>query len=204
MTDARDHWERVYTSKLPTEVSWRQNRPEISLALIAAAAPELDAGIIDVGGGASTLVDALLAEGRTDVTVLDVSGAALKHAKARLEGRADTVSWIVADITAWTPARSWDVWHDRAVFHFLTERAEQDAYIAALRAATRPGAAAVISTFALDGPEKCSGLSAQRYSPTTLALRLGREFELIEEHDERHITPWGAVQHFVYAVFRRR
>jgi SAM-dependent methyltransferase len=204
MTNPRQHWEQVYQTKAPTEVSWFQAKPLLSLELIRTAAPDHAAGIIDVGGGASRLVDELLAEGYADVSVLDVSDAALARSKERLGSLAEAVDWLVADITAWRPARTWDVWHDRAVFHFLTEPAQQDAYIAVLRQATRSGAAIVIATFALDGPERCSGLVVQRYSPQTLAERLGSAFALVEERSERHVTPGGSIQRFAYAVLRRR
>jgi len=204
---SRSHWEDVYATKAETAVSWYQRHPVRSLQMIAAAAPDRTVPVIDIGGGASTLVDHLLAEGFGDITVLDVAKAALAKSKARLgaAGSADArkVSWIVADITHWKPPRHYRVWHDRAVFHFLTDSAGQDAYIAALEAATEPGATAIMATFALDGPEKCSGLPVQRYSPQTLAARLGRSFRLIDEARETHRTPGGSEQHFSYAVLRR-
>ncbi len=200
--DTRAHWDKAYTEKSETQVSWFQEVPARSLAMIAAASPQ--GSVIDVGGGASRLVDALLEAGRADVTVLDISQAALDRARARLGEKAARVDWICADITRWQPARQWDVWHDRAVFHFLTERPAQDAYIAALTAATRPGAAVILSTFAPDGPERCSGLPVQRYGAADLAARLGTRFALYDEAQERHVTPWGSTQSFTYAAFRRR
>ena len=164
MTERHDHWERIYTSKPETRVSWYQSAADLSLTLITAAVPDRAASIIDVGGGASTLVDGLLDRGRTDVTVLDIAEAGLERAKERLGARARRVAWIVADITTWTPPRRWHVWHDRAVFHFLVEPAQQDAYLVALEAATSPGSKVVMGTFALDGPERCSGLPVQRYN----------------------------------------
>jgi hypothetical protein len=148
-------------------------------------------------------VDDLLSLGYLDVAVLDVSQAALSRSKERLGGLAAKVSWITADITQWSPSQTWDVWHDRAVFHFLTETKDQDAYIAALKAGTKPGSMAVISTFALDGPERCSGLLVQRYSPVGLAARIDGGFDLISEASESHTTPWGGVQNFTYVVLRR-
>ncbi len=204
MHSTREHWDGVYAAKGETEVSWYQPRPERSLAFINSTAPDLSAAILDVGGGASTLVDGLLAQGYSDLTVLDVSESALARSKARLGQRGGKVAWIVADITAWRPPRRWRVWHDRAVFHFLTATVDQDAYISALKAATLPGAMAVMSCFALDGPEKCSGLPVQRYSPATLAARLGGDFELVSQASERHMTPWQSEQNFSYAVLRRR
>ena len=202
MADVRDHWEDVYKTKAETAVSWYQPQSARSLAWIASVAGPA-APIIDVGGGASTLVDDLLANGFSHVTVLDVAEAALAKSKARLGARAGEVSWIVADITKWCPERRYEVWHDRAVFHFLTEDAQQAAYVAALTAGTAPGATVVMATFALDGPENCSGLAVQRYSPQTLAARLGPPFALIDSAQESHRPPWGAEQKFSYAMFRR-
>lgn len=203
MGSSRSHWEDVYTAKAETAVSWYQRHAVQSLQMIAAAAPGRTVPVIDIGGGASTLVDDLLAEGFGDITVLDVAEAALAKSKARLGVAENKVSWIVADITQWKPPRHYRVWHDRAVFHFLTDTPRQDAYVAALEAATEPGATAIVATFALDGPEKCSGLPVQRYSPQTLAARLGRSFRLIDEARETHRTPGGSEQHFSYAVLRR-
>jgi SAM-dependent methyltransferase len=204
MADARDHWEKVYAAKVETAVSWYQPHAVCSLGLIEAAAPDRRASVIDVGGGASTLVDDLLAEGFRDITVLDVAEAALAQTRARLGERGRTVEWLVADITRWKPARTWDIWHDRAVFHFLTEWRQQQAYIEALTAATKPASTVIVATFAPDGPDKCSGLPVQRYDAAGLARRLGPSFELTNQAEERHTTPWGAGQLFSYAVLTRR
>jgi len=203
MTDTRDHWDHTYRVKSDTEVSWYQPTPERSLSLVKAAARDKATSIIDIGGGASRLVDELLAEGFRDLTVLDVSEVALGHSIDRLAGRAGKVSWIVADITSWQPERSWDIWHDRAVFHFLTDRAAQDAYIAALMRATKAQSHIIMATFALNGPERCSGLPVQRYSAQTLAARLGPAFALYAEAAEPHPTPFGTTQEFSYAAFKR-
>jgi SAM-dependent methyltransferase len=203
MADRREHWQSVYTARGETEVSWYQPHSERSLQLIRTASPDRAASVVDIGGGASTLVDDLLADGFGDVAVLDISEVALARSRARLGQRADEAAWIVADITRWSPPRQWDIWHDRAVFHFLTERQHQDAYIAALTAATAPGATVIMATFALDGPETCSGLPVQRYSAATLAARLAAPFTLIAEDRETHTTPGGSKQRFSYAVFRR-
>jgi SAM-dependent methyltransferase len=200
MTDRRDHWDHTYTVKSDTAVSWYQDVPERSLSLIRKAGK---GSVIDIGGGASRLVDRLLAEGYGDLTVLDISDVALGRSKERLGAEAGEVAWIVADITQWAPERQWDVWHDRAVFHFLTDEAAQDAYIAALKAGTRAGSHVVISTFALSGPEKCSGLPVQRYSAETLAARLGKDFMLAAQEAETHPTPFGTTQDFTFAVFKR-
>jgi SAM-dependent methyltransferase len=204
MTGARQHWQTVYTTKAATDVSWYQPVPHLSLELIALAAPDRTAGIIDVGGGTSALAGKLLSRGYDDVTVLDVSEAALARARERLDDEAHRVQWIVADVTQWAPNRRWNVWHDRAAFHFLTDTNGQDAYVSTLTRATAPGAAVIIATFALDGPEKCSGLPVQRYSPETLAARLGPDFALVSGTAESHVTPKGATQRFSYAVLRRR
>lgn len=201
--ETRAHWDAVYRSKSEADVSWFQPSPERSLALIREAVSDLAAPIIDVGGGASRLIDELSHAGYRNLTVLDVSEAALEKTKARLGAAADRIAWIVADITAWQPDRKWAVWHDRAVFHFLTEDAAQLAYIDALVQATEPGATVIIATFALDGPERCSGLPVQRYSSESLAARLGVSFRLIGQHRETHRTPWGSEQNFQYAVLRR-
>ena len=203
MPERREHWDHVYRTKTETEVSWYQSHSAQSLALIRSEASDLSCSIIDVGGGASHLVDDLLSQGYSDLTVLDISEAALNRSRERLAPLADKVAWIAADITQWKPQRTWDVWHDRAVFHFLTERHDQDAYIAALTAATRAGSIAVISTFALNGPERCSGLPVQRYDAAGLAARINDGFQLISETTEAHRTPGGAIQNFVYAVLKR-
>lgn len=204
MNAERAHWDKVYETKAETAVSWYQPHSALSLKLIARASPDGKASVIDVGGGASTLVDDLLVQGFADLTVLDISRAALERSKGRLGRNADKVGWVIADVTLWTPARTWDIWHDRAAFHFLTAPASQSAYIAALTAATRLGAMVIVSTFGLDGPEKCSGLAVARYSPGALTDRLGSGFALIAEETDIHTTPWGTEQRFSYTVFERR
>ena len=203
MTKTQEHWDQVYSTKRETEVSWFQAHPERSLELIRAAASTVSASILDVGGGASRLVDELVGLGFSDLTVLDVSHSALDRAKTRLGRRSDDVAWIVADVTRWMPERTWDVWHDRAVFHFLTTAKDQNAYITALEAATKSGSTAIISTFALDGPDRCSGLPVQRYSPATLATRIGPRFQMVFQASEAHTTPSGSTQRFSYAVLKR-
>ena len=204
MAKTPEHWDQVYSTKNDDELSWYQAHPEHSLDLIRSAASNISASILDVGGGVSRLIDALLALGYSDLTVLDVSKAALDRSKERLGKLAERVSWITADITQWSPLRTWDVWHDRAVFHFLTSAMDQDTYIATLESATKPGSVAIIATFALDGPERCSGLPVQRYSPATLKARIGEQFELVSEASQSHSTPWGSVQKFAYSVLKRR
>lgn len=204
MTDSRSHWDSTYSSKAETAVSWFQPGQSLSFELIRAATPTREASIIDIGGGASRLTDDLLAAGYGDLTVLDISEVALSRTKQRLAHAADKVTWIVADITQWQPSRTWDIWHDRAVFHFLTDAMTQDAYIAALKRATKPGSTIILSTFALTGPEKCSGLPVQRYSADTLAHRLGPDFVPYTKRMEQHHTPFGTTQDFIYAGFHRR
>ncbi|WP_300299993.1 trans-aconitate 2-methyltransferase [Ferrovibrio sp.] len=204
MTESRQqHWQEVYSTKDEAEVSWFQDRPQTSLDLIAQTGLSPDASLIDIGGGASRLVDALLDAGWRDIAVLDIAGAALARAQARLGPRGASVDWIVADITTWQPRRRYDLWHDRAVFHFLTTAADRVAYKAALRAAVAPGGHVVIGSFAPDGPERCSGLPVQRYSPESLQAELGGDFLLQQALQEDHQTPAGRVQHFQFSRFRR-
>jgi len=197
------HWEGVYTKKGENEVSWFQERPAPSLELIARVGAARASAIIDIGGGASRLADNLIDRGFEDVTVLDLSGAALEAAKARLGGRAAQVHWIVADATAWEPPKAYDVWHDRAAFHFLTEERDRAAYVARLGRALKVGGHAIIATFALDGPERCSGLPVVRYDAASLGQTLGSAFQLVETRRHAHATPWGTDQSFQFSVFRR-
>jgi len=200
----QQHWTDVYSRKGETEVSWFQPHPQVSLDLVARSAVGRDAALIDIGGGASRLADALLAAGYSDVSVLDIAEPALRQARQRLGTQADRVRWIVADITQWQPGRQYALWHDRAVFHFLTDAADRAAYRSALMAALPSGGQAIIASFAPDGPERCSGLPVQRYSPDTLQGELGPDFLLQETQSELHRTPGGAVQSFQFSRFRRR
>jgi SAM-dependent methyltransferase len=197
------HWQNVYTKKGENEVSWFQESPAPSLELIAQVGATLASAIIDIGGGASRLVDNLVELGFEDVTVLDLSEAALEAAKGRLGGRAAQVHWIVADATVWEPEKAYDIWHDRAAFHFLTEQRERAAYVARLEQALKVGGYAVIATFALDGPERCSGLPVVRYDPVSLSESLGCAFQLVHTQRNTHATPWGSDQSFQFSVFRR-
>lgn len=203
--DRQSHWEQVYTTKAPDAVSWYQPRPVRSLALLDEIGVTPDTRIIDVGGGDSTLVDALVARGMHRITVLDLSGAALARARARLGAQARDVTWLEADITTVAlPEAAFDVWHDRAVFHFLTDAAERARYVATMERSVPPGGAVVMATFALDGPARCSGLDVVRYGPGELAVALGDSFELVRSDRDVHRTPTGVAQAFTYAVFRRR
>jgi 2-polyprenyl-3-methyl-5-hydroxy-6-metoxy-1,4-benzoquinol methylase len=203
-SDRQAHWQNVYLTKGEQQVSWTQPSPEPSLSLIEKFASGPRAPIIDIGGGASRLVDALRQRGYAAVTVLDLSQAALDAAKQRLGPDAANVQWIAADVTQWQPSAAFDIWHDRAAFHFLVEAADRDAYLDRLRCGVKPGGHAIIATFALDGPEKCSGLPVQRYDPDGLSKTIGPAFELIDQTAHRHTTPWGAVQSFQFSVLRRR
>jgi SAM-dependent methyltransferase len=200
MPDPARHWDSVYTSK-GDDVSWAQPEPRTSLLLIGDVCPR--GRVIDVGGGASVLVDRLRDAGYA-VAVLDLSVAALARSRARLGIRADDVRWIVADVTTVADVGHHEVWHDRAVFHFLTERAQRAAYVALLSRTVPVGGHAVIATFALDGPEKCSGLPVCRYDGSALARELGAGFQLLRSEPETHLTPWGKPQSFQYGVFVRK
>lgn len=197
----QQHWEDVYASKGPDEVSWYQVKPAASLSLIHAANSTSTTKIIDIGGGASVLADHLLAEGFMDITVLDISANAIARAQQRLGPDANRVQWITASITNWQPETQYGILHDRAVFHFLTNSADRDAYREALTRALQPGGSAIIATFAPDGPERCSGLPVERYSPESLARELGPGFSLVESMTEDHHTPWDAIQRFIYCRF---
>ncbi|OCP38537.1 class I SAM-dependent methyltransferase [Ensifer sp. LC163] len=201
--DRRTHWDNAYASKGEAGVSWFEDAPLVSFDLIRQCVAIADASLIDIGGGASRLVDKLLGEGMRAITVLDLSPAALSAAKARLGTRGDDVEWIAADVTEWRPTRSYDVWHDRAAFHFLTEPDDRAAYIDRLHAAVKPGGHAIIATFALDGPERCSGLPVMRYDPATLAGLIGPSFRLVEERRHIHATPSGSTQAFQFSVLQR-
>jgi trans-aconitate methyltransferase len=182
----RDHWENVYTAKGENEVSWFQEIATSSLELMAIIGATPSTAVIDIGGGASRLVDSLIEMGFRDVTVLDLSKAALAAARARLGTRADKVEWIAFDITTWEPRRLYDVWHDRAAFHFLTEERDRRTYVARLTRALKPEGSAIIATFAPDGPERCSGLPVMRYDAESLGRELGGAFELVETRRREH------------------
>lgn len=196
----RDHWQSVYTSKAPDAVSWYRPHLERSLVWLDAMQLARGARLVDIGGGASTWVDDVLARGFESVTVLDIADAALAHPRARLGAEAHRVDWVVADATDVPFAdESVDLWHDRAVFHFLTDPRERSRYLAGLRRCVRPGGAVIIGTFAPDGPERCSGLPVRRYSPEQIVAALGPGWALRDRATETHETPWGATQHFAWA-----
>lgn len=203
MTNNPDvHWEHVYATKDTGQVSWFEETPALSLELIADAY-DGKGGVIDIGGGASRLAGALVAAGYTPVAVLDLSASALAVAQATLGDESKSVEWIVADVTQWRPARRYDVWHDRAAFHFLTKPAQQQAYVRAMRLALNADGIAVIGTFAPDGPERCSGLPVARHDAGSIAAILGADFTLVGERRHDHVTPGGSVQKFQFSTFRR-
>jgi len=201
--DRHAHWNEVYTTKRESEVSWFEAVPSLSLEMLEAAGLTRDTCVIDIGGGESRLVDHLIARGMGCLTVLDVSAEALSRAQARLGDAASSVDWIAADVSGPWAARPVDIWHDRAVFHFLTAAEDRDRYRAHLMHTLKPGGTAVIATFALDGPEKCSGLAVARYSPETLGRELGASFELRDARTHTHATPWGTSQSFQYSRWAR-
>lgn len=200
----REHWDDVYRSKSPDSVSWYRPRLEQSLTWIDACGLDPRAHVVDIGGGASTLVDDLLVRGFERVSVADISAEALAQSQARLGDAARSVRWVVGDATTLLfDDDSVDLWHDRAVFHFLSEPSRRDAYIEALRRCVRPGGFAIIATFGPNGPERCSGLPVTRYASSEIAAALGSGFELVDQADEEHTTPAGASQAFAYALCRR-
>jgi 2-polyprenyl-3-methyl-5-hydroxy-6-metoxy-1,4-benzoquinol methylase len=204
MPDARraEHWDAAYRSSGPSGVSWFQPTASTSVELIEHLDIPTGAAVIDIGGGASVLADALLDRGFSDVSVLDVSKTALETVRQR-RGTDSRLSLIDGDLRAWKPERHFDLWHDRAVFHFLVDSSDRKQYIHALRSTLRPGGTVIMATFAVDGPEHCSGLPVARYSAADLAEILGPEFEVIEQSREEHVTPGGVTQPFTWLVARR-
>jgi hypothetical protein len=201
MSEREQHWERIYGTKSVREVSWYEPAATTSLAFIEAAGVQRDQPIVDVGAGASVLVDGLLERGFSDITLLDVSRTALDTVQARLGERGEGVRCIATDVTRWVPERRFALWHDRAVFHFLTDQGAREQYRAVLSSALRPGGAAIIATFADDGPERCSGLPVQRYSPEQLASELAPALRMVDSKRVVHKTPSGAEQRFVFGRF---
>ncbi len=197
------YWDDVYEHKGDADVSWFESEPTVSLALIDQL--HVDArSAVDVGAGSSRFVGALLARGFSDLTAVDIADEGLALARKRLGADADRVRWVSSDVLAWDPDRQFDLWHDRAVFHFLIEPADRSRYVELLTNSVRGGGHAIIATFAEDGPPQCSGLDVCRYSSQTLAEELGGGFELVTSRRQEHVTPWGAVQPFTWIVVRRR
>jgi hypothetical protein len=197
------HWQNVYQTKGERDVSWFQESPAISLDLIQATGANTDTPIIDVGGGASRLVDALMAEGFRLVTVLDLSEEALAVSRDRLGSRAEFVNWVVGDVTTWQPQQNYGVWHDRAAFHFLTDTSDRTAYAECVRKAVPPHGHVIIGTFAPDGPERCSGLPVVRHDSVSLSAILGPSFRLVKTTRHDHRTPGGSLQRFQFSSFVR-
>ncbi|HEX9149607.1 MAG TPA: class I SAM-dependent methyltransferase [Thermoanaerobaculia bacterium] len=201
---SKEHWERIYSTRPTNAVSWYQEHAESSLRLIRATGAPKDAAIIDVGGGASTLVDDLLAAGYSRLSVLDLSGTALAAARKRLGARASAVRWLEADVTKVDlPPNEYDIWHDRAVFHFLTSDEDRAAYVRTVSKSVKPGGHVIVATFAEDGPTECSGLPVVRYGAEQLHSEFGETFTLVSHEKEEHHTPLGKVQQFVYCYCRK-
>jgi len=202
--DRKSHWENIHQTKAPTQVSWYQEHSRLSMQYILQTGVGKTGQIIDIGGGISTLVDDLLADSYQHIHVLDISAAALQTAQQRLGWRAKEVNWMVADITqAQLPSQFYDVWHDRAVFHFLTETQDRQRYVHTVKDAVKPGGHVIIATFASDGPERCSGLEVARYDPQSLHGEFGADFELLDSTREEHHTPFGTEQKFIYCYCRK-
>lgn len=202
--ERKKHWEDVYQRKPASEVSWYQEFPEMSLALITRSGISKQDAVIDIGGGASTLVDHLLDGGYSDVTVLDFAGSAFEQSRERLGKRAAAVNWVISDVTLFEPQRQYKVWHDRAVLHFLTDPKDRERYVAVLQEALAVGGQAVIATFGPDGPLKCSGLEIRRYTIEVLEELLGPGFELQDHEIADHHTPMNSTQQFLYSRWIRR
>jgi SAM-dependent methyltransferase len=200
----KTHWEQIYKSKAPTEVSWYQEHSTQSLQLIANTGIARISQIIDVGGGPSALVGDLLDNGYQHITVLDISAAALEAAKHRLGERASEINWLEGDILRTAlPTHAFDLWHDRAVFHFLTDPNDRRRYVDIVKEAVRPGGHVIVATFASDGPERCSGLPVARYEPESLHHEFGDGFTLLHSTHETHPTPFGTEQKFIYCYCRK-
>lgn len=200
--DSGQHWQSLYETKASDDVSWYEPVPQRSLELIQATGLASDAALLDVGGGTSTLVDHLLMAGFADITVLDIAPTALEASEARLGTAASQVQWIATDVTTWQPQGRYDLWHDRAVFHFLIDPTLRDQYLQVMRAALAPGAFVVMATFGPEGPTRCSGLDVQRYSAAELSAVLGSAFRLVRSDIDEHVTPSGCVQQFLYSLWR--
>ena len=202
--DPKEHWENVYQKESPEELSWYQDKPEISLKLIAATGVGFDGNLIDIGGGTSKLASLLVAQGYTKVTVLDIAAHSIEQAKLALGEQANKIQWIEADATNYNFAEKYDIWHDRAVFHFLTDIHDRKRYVDAVQQSLKAGGYLIIATFGLKGPRKCSGLHVVRYSPETLHKEFGNNFDLVETFVEFHSTPSKVKQEFTYCHFTKR
>lgn len=204
MKDKKQHWETIYEKKQLPEVSWYERKPETSLAIINGYALSKGAAIIDIGGGDSLLTDHLLALGYTNITVLDISANAIDRAKLRLQEKAHLVHWVISDILNFKTNRKFDIWHDRAAFHFLTDQRDQDRYLSKVHQFLNPEGYLVMSTFAKDGPEKCSGLPIQQYSEDTLVRLFSKYFDKIKCFSQEHLTPFATLQKFIFCIFKNK
>jgi SAM-dependent methyltransferase len=198
------HWDSVYRARTATEVSWYEARPEKSMELIRSTAISTDDPIVDVGAGASLLVDELLNAGYRDLTVLDISATALERMRERLGARGSSLSLVREDVTVFQPNRLYALWHDRAVFHFMVQKEDRELYVETLRRALRPAGHVVMATFGPEGPERCSGLSTARYDAVSLAAELGPDFQLVDSVVVVHRTPWNTPQQFLYCHWQRK
>ena len=204
MKDRKTHWETIYQTKKPTDVSWYQPKPTTSLNFISELNLKKDAKIIDIGAGESFLADFLLADGFTDLTILDISGEALDHARSRLAEKAKILKWITADISHFVPEEKYDLWHDRAAFHFLTEEIQVQNYLKTLINSINPGGYVILGTFSDKGPAKCSGIEIQQYSIAEMSDLLSDSFQKLHCENIDHITPSGAVQNFTFCSFQKK
>ncbi len=204
MFDRKTHWEKIYGEKKPNEVSWYQENPQKSLDLITSTDVSKEEPVIDVGGGASLLVDMLLEQGFQNVTVLDISEKALQYAQQRLGELEGKVKWLVSDITEFESTEKFGLWHDRAVFHFLTEKIDREKYVARVRRSLKKGGYLILSAFAKDGPDKCSNLNVRQYDAALVREEFGEGFDLLQETSEIHQTPWGKDQKFEYFLLKRK
>jgi len=199
----KSHWETIYSTKTPEQLSWTQDVPRTSLDFINAFYLPKNARIIDIGGGDSRLVDFLLAQGFLDITILDISEEALHRARLRLGDKAAHVKWIVSDITDFQPDVPYDLWHDRATFHFLTAQPQVTRYLSIARKTVHTGGYAIIGTFSDNGPEKCSGLPIRQYTEKDLTQELNNGFQKIKCITEDHLTPFNTLQNFLFCSFKR-
>lgn len=195
------HWDKVWSRRRPEELSWYQDDPGVSRRLIKRVAAQ-DAAVLDVGGGASQLVDCLLDDGYTNLAVIDIASSAIETSRKRLGDRAEQIEWLVGDVTKYDFGRSFDLWHDRALLHFLVDPDSRSRYLRALKRTLEVGGHAIIATFGPEGPETCSGLPVRRYGPSDMIATLGNEFAPIDHVEEHHQTPGGTVQQFIYGLYK--
>ncbi|MDO9511766.1 MAG: class I SAM-dependent methyltransferase [Bacteroidales bacterium] len=201
--DRKKHWEKIYSRMAFEEVSWYQSIPHVSLELIEKYTSSGESAIIDIGGGESRIAENLITNGYKNVSVLDISAEAIRKSRLNLGDKADSITWIESDVCDFIQENSYDIWHDRAAFHFLTKDEDIKTYVRNLTISLKPGGIFIVGTFASDGPEKCSGVEIRRYSPALLQQALGNTFEKLECHEHQHSTPSGAVQNFIFCVFRK-